>query len=201
MWMRSRFFCPMKFIYRPKVRVKRLMVLSGCVLDMLIRHGRTPAGSGLPCSPLRYVCFSLSLIFSLFSLPFLGLGLDCRLVGFCKLRWPQFCGHSDLLTPLKKGVLVLSFIWGGWNTDKVLISHVHISGLQPLQKIHQMHILLLDAKYQAKWNVQISNARALPLVLMFCYVNLPFRYLGLVRFLCFWKKYLMLSKCIWSEMQ
>lgn len=64
----------------------QLMVLSGCVLDMLIRHVRTPAGSGLPCGPLRYVRLSLSLIFSLFSLPFLGLGLDCRLVGLYKLH-------------------------------------------------------------------------------------------------------------------
>lgn len=67
-----------------------LMILFGCVLDMLFRHVRTPAGSGLPCSPLWYVHLSLSLIFSLISLPFLGL-IDpikerCACVVF-HLRW------------------------------------------------------------------------------------------------------------------
>lgn len=59
----------------------RLMVLFGCVLDMLFRHDRTPAGSGLRCGSLWYVHLSLSLIFSLISLPFLGLSLDIRLAG------------------------------------------------------------------------------------------------------------------------
>lgn len=66
------------YIYiRPKMRTG-LMILFGCVLDMLFRHVRTPAGSGLPCSPLWYVHLSLSFshllpYFSSFSGAFLDL--------------------------------------------------------------------------------------------------------------------------------
>ncbi len=146
------------------------------------------------------VSLSLSLIFSLFSLPFLGLGLDCRLVVFYKLHWLQFCGNPDLLTPLKKGVLALSFIWVWW----ISISHVHISGLQLSLKVKfdQKHMFNSHLKMcEVKWHLQINEMQEIFSATCFEVLCNATVQMFWGKIYMFWKKYILITRGMWSEMQ